>query len=190
MLSSNLQSILDNRLRLLPQITRDAIASVDWPTILIEIGKKYGLHIDDMEEFQGVILKSMTGMIAPAQFESALITALALSPQTTETIITEVNEKIFQPIHDYVLRGGKPVDGMEKAGIVLDNLTPAHTVPPRSPVGESLPLRGGGSTLPALHPEALTAGEDELEPLASARFEDYFIEEPVVTDQSINNGTV
>jgi hypothetical protein len=71
-LSSNLQSILDNRLRYLPEITGKAINSIDWATKIITIGHTYGLHVDEMEEFQAVVLKSMIGLIAPENFEQEL----------------------------------------------------------------------------------------------------------------------
>jgi hypothetical protein len=58
MLSSNLQALLDNRLRYLPEITGAAINSIDWATKLIVIGKKHGLHVDEMEDFQAVVLKA------------------------------------------------------------------------------------------------------------------------------------
>jgi hypothetical protein len=118
-LSSNLQSILENRLRYLPEITGQAINSIDWSGKLIEIGHKYGLHVDEMEEFQGVVLKSMIGLIDPQQFEVELINALALSPVTTEQIIAEINAQIFEPIHDYVMNNGK-VDVMKSTGIVIE----------------------------------------------------------------------
>jgi hypothetical protein len=120
-LSPNLQSLLDNRLRYLPPITGAAIGSVDWSAKVIEIGHKYGLHIDEMEDFQAVVLKSMIGLIAPANFEQELITALALSPSSADKVIEDVNIKIFGPIHDYVMRQGKPVDGIKAAGIVLQD---------------------------------------------------------------------
>ena len=120
-LSPNLQSLLDNRLRYLPPITGAAIASVDWSAKVIEIGHKYGLHIDEMEDFQAVVLKSMIGLIAPASFETELINALALSPANAEKIIEDINIKIFGPIHDYVMRQGKPQDAMEGAGIVVQH---------------------------------------------------------------------
>ena len=118
-LSSNLQTILENRLRYLPEITGQAINSIDWATRIITIGHKYGLHVDEMEEFQEVVLKSMTGLIAPEQFESELITALALSPATTEKIIAELNAQIFEPVHDYVMNGGKS-DGLKTSGIEVE----------------------------------------------------------------------
>ena len=73
MLSSKLQAVLNNRLRYLPEITSKAISSIDWSTQVIEIGHKYGLHMDEIEELQGVVLKSMTGLANPADFETNLI---------------------------------------------------------------------------------------------------------------------
>lgn len=125
-LSSNLQSILDNRLRYLPEITARAINSIDWSAKLITIGHKYGLHIDEMEEFQGVVLKAMIGLVAPTDFENQLINALALSPTNTDKIIAEVNREIFEPIHGFVMNQGRPADPMATAGIVVQ---PEASVP-------------------------------------------------------------
>ena len=118
-LSSSLQSILENRLRYLPEITGQAINSIDWSGKLISIGHKYGLHVDEMEEFQGVVLKSMIGLIDPEHFETELINALALSPITTEQVIAEINAQIFEPIHDFVMNKGK-IDTMKSTGITVE----------------------------------------------------------------------
>lgn len=120
-LSPSLQSMLDNRLRYLPEITGRAIASIDWSSKLITIGKKYGLHIDDMEDFQTVVLKSMIGLVPPEQFETEIISAVALSPVDTEKIIHEINDQVFEPIHDFVVSGGK-TDVLKTTGL---EITPA-----------------------------------------------------------------
>ena len=127
-LSSSLQSVLENRLRYLPEITGKAINSIDWATRIVNIGHKYGLHVDEMEDFQGVVLKSMIGLISPESFETELINALALSPATTEKIITELNIEIFEPVHDYVMNGGK-VDELKKSGIVLESNIELESMP-------------------------------------------------------------
>jgi hypothetical protein len=119
-LSPNLQSILDNRLRYLPEIVGKAINSIDWATELIIIGKKYGIHIDEMEEFQTAVLKSMIGMIPPEQFESAIITATAVSPATAHQLIHDINEKILEPIHDVIMNPDKKIDIMAQTGITID----------------------------------------------------------------------
>lgn len=105
-LSPNLQSILDNRLRYLPEIVGKAINHIDWASSLITIGKSYGIHVDEMEEFQLVVLKSLTGMISPDQFENEIISATAVSPATAEKMIHDINEKILEPIHDFILNDG------------------------------------------------------------------------------------
>lgn len=143
-LSSNLQSVLENRLRYLPEITGRAIHSIDWATRIVNIGHKYGLHVDEMEDFQNVVLKSMIGLVAPQNFESELINALALSPATTEKVISELNVQIFEPIHDFVMNNGK-VDGMKSAGLEIEpniNLTPSAAQPTLSTSVERVPEEG------------------------------------------------
>ncbi len=129
MLSSNLQSILDNRLRYLPDITAKAIASVDWATKLSDIAHTYGLHMDEVEDLQSVVMRSMVGMIQPADFEQALISALALSPANAEKMISEINVQVFQPIHDFVMAGGKAPDGMVGMGIHVEDTPPSLAEP-------------------------------------------------------------
>ncbi|MDB4984529.1 MAG: hypothetical protein JWM20_708 [Patescibacteria group bacterium] len=123
MLSSSLQSILDNRLRYLPEITAQAISSVDWASKLADIAREYGLHMDEVEDLQSVVMRSMVGMIQPAEFEQALISALALSPANAEKMIAEINGRVFQPIHDYVMNGGKSNDVMADTGIHVEGNT-------------------------------------------------------------------
>jgi len=148
-LSSNLQSLLDNRLRYLPPITGAAIQSIDWSSLVIEIGRKYGLHIDEMEDFQAVVLKAMIGLVAPQDFENQLITTLALSPANADKIIADINLKIFGPIHDYVMRQGKPVDGLKASGIVLENASsPSNMSAPSADFGKPVDIDFGGTPTP------------------------------------------
>lgn len=156
-LSSNLQGVLDNRLRYLPEITGKAINSIDWATRIITIGHKYGLHVDEMEDFQGVVLKSMIGLIPPENFETELLTTLALSPATTEHIIVELNTQIFEPIHNFVMNNGK-VDGLKTSGIEIENNREVEYTPEVT----ANPLE-----IPA-SPEAVESSKSEEE------LEDYF----------------
>lgn len=122
-LSPNLQSIFDNRLRYLPDPVKNALTTTEWVSELIAIGKQYGIHIDEMEEFQSVVIKSLVGMLAPEQFENALITATAVSPATAEKMIHDINEKIFQPIHDKIMHPEQkpsPHQELESTGIVIE----------------------------------------------------------------------
>lgn len=176
-LSPSLQSVLDNRLRYLPEITGKAINSIDWSSKLITIGKKYGLHIDEMEEFQGAVLKSMIGLVPPEKFESELTSTLALSPVDVEKIIHEINDTIFEPIHDYIVHQGAPRDELKKTGIIIE---PAIT-PTVAPVSENsfevtdtittnTPLEIPASPEPVVPPRTTSA----TRPVVSGSFDNFF----------------
>lgn len=176
MLSSNLQSILTNRLRYLPEITGKAINSIDWPTKVVEIGHKYGLHVDDIEELQTVVLKSMTGLASPADFESNLISATAASPSTVEKLILDLNHQIFEPIHDFVMTDGKTPDPLAAHGIELQpELAEAPLAP--EPVPEP---KGPELEIPA-SPEPV----QPLKPQVPGSFSNFFVNNSTKTDHSM-----
>jgi hypothetical protein len=177
MLSSNLQSILTNRLRYLPEITGKAINSIDWPTKVVEIGHKYGLHIDDIEELQTVVLKSMTGLASPADFETNLISATAASPATIEKLIQDLNHHIFEPIHNFVMTDGKAPDPLAAHGIELE---PA--VEDISNAPELVPEpRGPELEIPA-SPEPVV---QKLKPQVAGSFNDFFVNNSTKTNHSM-----
>lgn len=174
MLSSKLQAVLNNRLRYLPEITGKAISSVDWSTKVIEIGHKYGLHMDEIEELQGVVLKSMTGLASPADFETNLITATAASPATIERLIEDLNHHIFEPIHDFVMNNGKAPDPLKAQGIELEPAIP--------------------DALMSIPTPAVTQSAQELEmpsssptskPQVAGDFSNFFVKTPTKTDHSM-----
>lgn len=176
MLSSTLQSILDNRLRYLPDITGKAIASVDWPTKVIEIGHKYGLHVEDVEEMQMVVLKSMTGLASPADFEANLISATAASPATVDKIIEDMNMQIFEPVHEFVMSGGKAPDPLAAHGIEIQ--PPADEVP-EYPAPAPEPMSAHELTIPA-SPESVIQ-----KPQVAGSFDSFFINTPTKTNHSV-----
>ncbi len=185
MLSSTLQSMLDNRLRYLPEITGKAIASVDWPSRIIEIGRKYGLHMDDIEELQEVVLKSMIGLASPADFENNLISATAASPATINAMVADMNEKVFEPIHDFVINNGKEENPLVAHGIEIEtepitessHRTPSSLAEPR----DTPPLSRGRPTLDIpVSPESNTP-----KPQVPGSFDAFFMKTPTVTDHSM-----
>ncbi len=174
MLSSNLQAILNNRLRYLPEITAKAITSIDWSTKVIEIGHKYGLHMDEIEELQGVVLKSMTGLADPADFETNLINATAASPATIEHLIEALNHAIFEPIHDFVMNNGKAPDPLKAQGIELE-----HDIPEAAPVPTPKPVVQSAQEL------ELPSNSQTVKPAVPGNFNEFFIKPPTTTDHSM-----
>ncbi len=185
MLSSSLNTILQNRLRYLPEITGKAISSVDWPTKVIDIGRKYGLHIDDIEELQMVVLKSMTGLLPPADFETNLINATAASPATAEQMIGDMNDQIFQPIHEFVMNNGKQPDSLTSTGIVIE---PETHIPDAPYPSNKNPLHDSGEGGRQSRPGEVVTGPAELEipaspkpmtkPQVKGNFSSFFVDAP------------
>lgn len=175
--------MLDNRLRYLPEITGKAISSIDWPTRVIEIGRKYGLHMDDIEELQEVVLKSMTGLASPADFETNLISATAASPATIDAMIADMNEKIFEPIHDFVMNDGKAPDPLAAHGIEVEKeaVPEPSTQPHPDSFGIDPLLAGEGPELTI----PVSPDRNVPKPQVSGSFNDFFIKTPTVTDHSM-----
>lgn len=171
-LSPALQSILDNRLRYLPEVTGKAIASIDWSSKIIEIGHKYGIHVDDIEDLQAVVLKSMIGLLPPDEFERNLVMATAVSPSTAEQVIEAMNAAIFEPIHQFVMSGGKKPDALAAAGIELEKEEPAEQP----------------TVLPQAAPELEIPASPEPQkpkPVVSGKFDGFFVNVPTQTDHSM-----
>lgn len=179
MLSPNLQSILDNRLRYLPPITGQAIMSVDWSTKIIDIGRRYGLHIDDIEELQNVILKSMTGLMSPIDFENNLISATAVSSATAEQMIDDINEQIFEPIHQFVISGEKKADPLTASGIIIEPVPLPELSSPRVPLPPSIsqnPTERSTSGFSSVELEIPASPEPTvIKPNVSGNFDSFFM---------------
>lgn len=127
--------------------------------------------MDDIEELQTVVLKSMTGLAAPADFEKNLIAATAASPALIEKMIEEMNHEIFEPIHDFVMSGGKAPDPLAKHGIELQ---PSDDVVPTPPKPMAAPLEIPTSPEPVVP-----------KPQVKGSFDSFFVNTPTKTDHSM-----
>ena len=68
----------------------------------------------------------MIGLLPPDEFERNLVMATAVSPSTAEQVIEAMNAAIFEPIHQFVMSGGKKPDALAAAGIELEKDEPAE----------------------------------------------------------------
>lgn len=148
-----LKQQFEEQLTYLPAVNQQALRSFDWATQLLSIGHQYGLHIDQLEDLQIETMLVLVGLVSPDDYETELITRLAVSTSEAEKILNEVNKQIFIPIHDYIVNGGEkkvnttPAGTMESAGFQMtDDETPitiTGTVPVRiggnQPTGQSIP---------------------------------------------------
>ncbi len=95
------------QLDLLPALNRQAIESVDWQDLLIDIGKSHGIDSDDIDDLQLETMLVLVGLENPSNYENQLISQLALSPAEADKLINDITAQIFTPIHDYIVNSTK-----------------------------------------------------------------------------------
>ncbi len=145
-MNEKLRQTYEEQLRYLPDINQQALKSFDWATELLAIGKGYGLHIDQLEDLQIETMLVLVGIVSPDRYENELIERLAVSPAEAAKIVEEVGNRVFTPIHDYILAGGvkkpvTPTNALESAGFQMTT--------DETPINLETPIvrQGGGLTM-------------------------------------------
>lgn len=84
----------------LPEDVKEAMFSTDSSKVIMEIGNKYKMHIDQISELGKQTGYIMLGVLDPMDFTSILKSKLGLDTQTAGNIVIEINEKIFLKIKE------------------------------------------------------------------------------------------
>jgi hypothetical protein len=98
-MTENLQATTKEEFAKLPRELQEAIDTVDWVNISEEIGKKYLLSEDELNNFQVETLLVLAGLEEGFLYSDNVAYNVGLSKEKTEQIVTEVNQKIFMPIY-------------------------------------------------------------------------------------------
>lgn len=106
----HIQNVYEEQLVELPAINQEALKSFDWQKKLFEIARKYGLHIDQTEDFWTETMLVLVGLEPADGYEGKLMTELAIAPADAVKITTDINAQIFGPIHDFIVRGGPVIE--------------------------------------------------------------------------------
>ena len=101
-----MKSVYEEQLLELPAINQEALKSFDWQKKLFEVARKYGLHIDQTEDFWTETMLVLVGLESADVYRDKLMTELAVSPTDAEKITIDVNTEIFGIVHDFIVRGG------------------------------------------------------------------------------------
>src|SRR3989338_1255122 len=119
----------------LPVNLREAYGSIKTGEILEEIGKKHGLHIDDLGSLIDETGYVMLGTTPPQEYIKKLADALEIPRKKAKEIAIEVNEQVFKPIRDALKR-------VHKVGEYKDSPQGARVPPsvaPAQPLGGEPP---------------------------------------------------
>src|SRR3989344_3534997 len=88
----------------LPPNLREAYGSVNTSEILEEIGKKHGLHIDDVGGLVNETGYVMLGVTPPGEYIKKLADAIDIPREKAREIAIDVNERVFKPIREALKR--------------------------------------------------------------------------------------
>ena len=94
------QILIDEEIKKLPAETRRAFASFDWGNKLNELGKKHGLHIDQLGELYTETALVMIGLVKSDDYLSQIEIRLNLDSEKASALVNDINEQIFKPIRD------------------------------------------------------------------------------------------
>lgn len=103
-MDNDMQNTIKTQLEELPAEVRQAIGSFDWALKVQEIGKKNGLHIDQLDPLEAEIALVIIGSTAPDDFSNQLKRNLALPEEKLAPIVTDANEMIFKPIREALVK--------------------------------------------------------------------------------------
>ncbi|MBI2476328.1 MAG: hypothetical protein HYV67_03740 [Candidatus Taylorbacteria bacterium] len=127
---------LQNRFDKLPYTLKTALRSVDSAKKVVDIGRKYALHVDQLGELGAETGLVILGISHPAQFLPRLTRKLALSEEKARPIAQEINTEIFLKIREALkqineepvqpLQGLRPAAPAQTTGAWRPSPPPEH----------------------------------------------------------------
>jgi hypothetical protein len=111
-MTEKLQSIVKEEVAKLPPEAQEAIRSSGWEKITEEIGGKYMLLENEINDVQTEILLVLIGLEYEEAFVVNIENEIGLTAEEAEKISAEVLEKIFIPVSD------KIAENIKKSGKV------------------------------------------------------------------------
>ena len=135
------QRDLSRQFEKLPDSLKNALGSVDSAKKVVDIGRKYALHMDKLGELGAETGMVILGFTHPAQFLSRLTKRLGLSEEKVRPIAQEINIEVFLKIREAL----KQVNGEAEA---RSTPTPTETIPakPQEPPTEQQPEKSSAET--------------------------------------------
>jgi hypothetical protein len=88
----------------LPGDVKEAMSSVETTRIILDMQKKYAFHVDQTGSLSNEILLLSLGLTPPQKFSENIEKRMRISPDVAQKVTVEVNEKIFRPIRESLMR--------------------------------------------------------------------------------------
>ncbi|MDD2935440.1 MAG: hypothetical protein PHX25_03120 [Candidatus Pacebacteria bacterium] len=93
---------IENRMNSLPADIREAMSKVDTTTAILNVGKKNGLHVDQMGELLYCVGLVMLGLEHSQRFADIIIEKAGISPEQAEVITADINNEVFLKLRESI----------------------------------------------------------------------------------------
>lgn len=152
--SSTTRDEVTKKLNSLPEEARDYIYTPKMRDILMKIGEKHHLHLDQLGILETETGLAMLGFIEPQDYEKALVDIVHLEKSIAEAVAKDINEMLFIKIRE----GMKKSYEAQKAPLAPQMANPIAISKPPAPAAAvptppTSPKATQGTAKPAeLHP--------------------------------------
>lgn len=102
MINESLQNTIHEHMKKLPEGVQGAIRASGWERKILDIGRKYGLHVDQMEILQTELSLAILGLSKREDFIGEVKREAGIPTEQLNEIVAEINLQIFEPIRDYL----------------------------------------------------------------------------------------
>jgi hypothetical protein len=84
----------------LPDDLYEAMYQIDVDDIVLQIGRKYGVHIDKQGNLKGAVVLVLIGLEKASDFRLNIKSQLGIDPESEAELISEINEEIFHTVRE------------------------------------------------------------------------------------------
>lgn len=102
MISNSLKNTIDQHMKMLPHDVQEAIYGSSWERKILDIGRRYGLHVDQLEVLQTELSLAVLGLVGRDEFVKETVREGGISRQVMDLMILDINREIFEPIRNHL----------------------------------------------------------------------------------------
>lgn len=89
-------------MKTLPHDVQEAIHGSSWERKILDIGRRYGLHVDQLEVLQTELSLAVLGLVGRDEFVRETMREGGISRQIMDPMILDINREIFEPIREHL----------------------------------------------------------------------------------------
>jgi hypothetical protein len=123
------EQIIKKRFAELPEDVRKAITSVNTVDVILKLGQKHALHIDQTGDLENETSFILLGFEHPSEYVNNISKALNVPEVKARAIAQDVNEQIFRPIRDSLQKMHGVVAGVADNKSVAQKILEKSFVP-------------------------------------------------------------